>query len=69
MMAMVPIEGSGAPIQMGQIVNVGLLFHGVFGLVGRQDIWVGFAHGTCFVVGRRYEGKELIPIVKLGLHG
>ena len=53
---------------MELIVNMGLLFHGVFGLVGRQDIWVGFAHGTCFVVGR-YEGKELIPIVGLGLHG
>ena len=48
---------------------MGLQFYGVFGLVGRQDIWVGFAHGACFVVGRRYEGKELIPIVGLGLHG
>ena len=54
---------------MELIVNVGLLFQGVFGLVGRQDVWVGFAHGTCLVVGRRYEVKELIPIVGLGLHG
>ena len=48
---------------------MGLQFHGVFGLVGRQDIWVGFAHGACFVVGRRYEVKRVDAIVWLGLHG
>ena len=47
---------------------MGLLFHGVFGLVGRQDM-VGFAYGAYLVVGRLYEVKELIPVVGLGLHG
>ena len=51
------------------IVNVWLLYHGVFGLVGRQGIRVGFAHGACFVVGRRYEVKRVDAIVWLGLHG
>ena len=36
---------------------------------GGKTFWVGFAHGACLVVGFRYEGKELIPIVVLGLHG
>ena len=47
---------------------MGLLFHGVFGLVGRQNM-VGLPMVPITVVGRRYAVKELIPIVGLGLHG
>ena len=54
---------------MELIFNVGLLFHGVFGLVGRQDIRVGLPMVPVWWWDAVYEVKEVIPIVGLVLHG